>query len=70
MIGVVSSGDSQKLFDAVQKCFGLALDVITNHGFHVLVTQTFPNCVNVSAVLAVEIHVRIAEKMFNLLLKC
>ena len=67
--GVISGWDLEKLFDTGQQRFGVVLDVIKNHCFDILVTQTFTNCVKVAAVLTVHIHVRIAQKMRNLLLK-
>ena len=67
--GVVSGGDLEKLFDAGQQRFGLILDVIKNHCFDILVTQTFTNGVNVVAVLTVHIHGRIVQKLLDLLLK-
>ena len=67
--GVVSGGDLEELFDAGQQSFGLILDVVKKYCFDILVTQSFTNCVKVAAVLTVQIHVRITQKMRNLLLK-
>ena len=69
MTGVISGWDLEKLFDTGQQRFGLVLDVIKNHCFYILVTQSFTNSVKVPAVLTVHIHGRIAQKLLNLLLE-
>ena len=67
MIGVITGGDLEKLFDAGQQYFGLILDVVKEDYFGILVTQSVTNCVEVAAVLTVSIHGRITQKMLNLL---
>ena len=67
--GVISGRDLEKLFDTGQQRFGLVLDVIKNHCFDILVTQSFANSIKVSAVLTVHLHGRITEKMLNPLLE-
>jgi len=69
VIGVISGWDLEKLFDTGQQRFGLVLDVIKNHCFDILVTQSFANSVKVFAVLTVHIHGSIAQKMLNPLLE-